>query len=78
MRSYKMTSIMLNLSLDEIVVLGLMVSSFIECDEDYIQDPSQPDLDEVDKELNVLYSLREKLSKITELHNIMSPHGCRD
>ena len=62
-----MTSIMLNLSLDEIVVLGTMVSSLIECDEDYIQDPSQPDLDEVDKELNVLYSLREKLSKITEL-----------
>ena len=66
-----MNTIMLNLSLDEIVVLGTMVSSFIECDEDYIQDPSQPDLEEVDGELKVLYGLREKLSKITELQNVV-------
>ena len=68
-----MASIMLNLSLDEIVVLGSMVSSFIECDEDYIRDPSQPDLEEVDGELKVLYSLREKLSKITELQMSYDP-----
>lgn len=66
-----LNTIMLNLSLDEIVVFGLMVSSFIECDEDYIRDPSQPDLEEVDGELKVLYSLREKLSKITELQNVV-------
>lgn len=64
-----MATIMLNISADELVVLGEMVSSFIECDEDYITDETQSNLNEVKNELKALYSLREKLAQVVEQHN---------
>lgn len=68
-----MASFWLELSTTELEVIGTMLSSFIECDEDYLNDPSNTDgscIVEVENELKALYSLREKLSNIVEQHNV--------
>ncbi len=53
---------LVELTEDEITVIKLMITSFVECDEDYIlSDLKQEDRDEVTREIEILKSLSEKL-----------------